>query len=377
MAVVTALATLPIAGPVRAQSPDRAGLTASDERISDLVRVWYFARLFHPDLARRDEAWDAALVAAVPPARTAKDDAAFAAVVDEMLAKAGRSHAFAPFAAPAPPVAAPPFRLVQGAAVADCVGIADVIENQSLPDPDAAVASAIRQRGLVIDCRHFASRGAAAERRSFQFISTDAWVRDQIAAVAPRALPGGADRVRFHDGYPPPAQFILDDYQNGLSDVALAPVKGGGGAETRRITFLLDATTPLESLSPIAAAQAAAIARVVVEGDAAALERHPLSLRHVRADVLTARYVYPDGRVGFRPDACVPEGRGDEALARAIALLDPHVVSQGCAAPPTGPRDATGPAPAAPGGALEAGTRVLALAKLWGAIEYFYPYQAL
>src|SRR4051794_30328961 len=77
LAAALALAIFPLAGAAR-PAPPAARDDAADGRIEDLVRVWYFARLFHPDLAGSTDAWDAALVAAVPAASVAPDEAAFA-----------------------------------------------------------------------------------------------------------------------------------------------------------------------------------------------------------------------------------------------------------------------------------------------------------
>jgi C-terminal processing protease CtpA/Prc len=361
---------------------------ARDARLADLVRAWYFARLFDPDLEGSADKWDAALVGAVPAARAAADDAAFAGVVDAMLKTIGGSAmaldgptpAAAPPAAVAPPASPPPaFRMEGGTVVASCVGIGRIGPAAAYNGAFAPVAAAVEAHGLVVDCRHLpldATNYATS-------MAAKSWIDTLFASRLTGSLASGARRMRFHDGYPPDTGQSSGGYAQGNVLVELPPllpVKGAPRAPATmpRLVLLVDptGTDPADLAGGL---QAAGRARVVAEGPPFDAGLYWLRLAHVAARIPTADYVYPDGRIGFRADACVNPGKDDEALHVAMTMLDPAMHGPAC--PPSSQAADAAPAPAAAAGGPDAappvGERVLALAKLWGTIDYFYPYKPL
>ena len=81
LALLSVLAFL--AGVSTAARPAPYALT---ERLAALGRVWLTAKFAHPRVALTGRDWDAALVAVLPPVKSAGDDKAFADAVGAMLA---------------------------------------------------------------------------------------------------------------------------------------------------------------------------------------------------------------------------------------------------------------------------------------------------
>ncbi|HEX4739158.1 MAG TPA: S41 family peptidase [Allosphingosinicella sp.] len=365
-----------------------AAMSPADARVADLVRVWYSARLFDPDLAGPKDDWDAALVAAVPAARAAPDDAAFAGVVSAMLRPIGGyviplqpPPGTAPPAVPAQPAAAPApppaFRIENGAAVASCVGIGRLSGAAAQKDAFAAVAAAASAHGLVIDCRQ-----VPYDNARYVFTQTlKAWVESVAGTEIARTLPNGGLRMRFHEGYPSEGSAGSGGYVQGNSVAELPPIRAakalGSAAGVPRLVLLADQNMP-DPWELAGGLQAAGLARVVAEGPLPEGMLYPLKQPHVFAVIPVSEYVYPNGSIGFRPDACVPYGQDEQALHVALTMLDPAARGPVC----PDQRPAASPAPAPPSDiasdrAPAVGERVLALAKLWGAIDYFYPYKSL
>lgn len=349
----------------------------SDERVGDLVRTWYFARLFHP--AAADPAvLDASFAANVAAAREAPDDAVLARVIATMLSPLGD----APTSTPAPTSATkspdPAFRAVGDIPIASCTGIAALMMANGTPDEAIRpVAALIEARGLVLDCRGFAVVQPNEDdgARYYQAYHFRNWLTGAIGSRLTRPLPAGAQRLRYHDGYATELGSTSGGYTSGTLDAALPPFPGTGGPAARKmlpLVVLVDQSTPnvTEFFAPL---QAAGLARIVAQGDAGSGSTYRLRLKHASVDVRTGDYVYPDGRLGLRPDACVAAGRDDEALKVAItALAGSRVPACPNAAPSQSP--ATTPRALEP---LGLGERMIALGKWWGAIEYFYPYKGL
>ncbi|HEY0096810.1 MAG TPA: peptidase S41, partial [Archangium sp.] len=68
-----------------AAEPTPKALPSREERLESLARLWGQVRYRHPALAYKNIDWDAALVAAIPRVEAAKDRAAYAAAVQDML----------------------------------------------------------------------------------------------------------------------------------------------------------------------------------------------------------------------------------------------------------------------------------------------------
>jgi C-terminal processing protease CtpA/Prc len=387
LAFLAAAASLAaISPPAAAQPPAQpspAAASARDpvaERIEDLVRIWYFARLFHPDLAGSSPAWEAALVAAVPAAQGARDDVEFAAAVDRMLASAGQSSAIAPPAPPTPGVgssAAPPaFRIEEGAAIASCFGITRIESQAAFDAALEPVKAASAARGMVLDCR-FIPPAIAAFLPAAAFQS---WMAEATGIVPDPAAAPGRQRMRFHDGYPTESGYTSGGYQQGTALIEQVQerrdARPPAPATAPQLVILVDGGTP-NALEVVGNLRSTGRVRLVAEGVPLREAQQVLALPHVTARIAISEYVGPDGAAPA-PDGCIAPGHAAEALHLAISMLDPSVPGPAC--PPLQPAARTQARPAAPSDPAtlpSVGERVLALAKLWGGIRYFYPYQQL
>jgi C-terminal processing protease CtpA/Prc len=349
--------------------------SAADGRVEDLVRIWYFARLFHPNLAGAEQGWDAALVAAVPKVLAAPDDAAFAGIVDDMLAAAGRSSA----SPPGPPqqslpTSPPPFRLEAGTPIASCLGLGRLASEAAFKDAVAAAKGAIAARGLVLDCRNI----PAAYADAFTPSAIRSWIAAAAGITADAGAAPGWQRVRLHDGYPPESGSTSGGYVQGTAVLALPPQRAESIAPlatAAHLVILVDETTP--NVWEVAAGlRAKGAVRIVADGSPLYDVQQSLILHHVTARIAVVDYVGPDGSTQLLADACVAAGHAEEALLLAVAMLDPAAKGPACPAGHPMPVNSAS-APADPAGAPSLGERVLALAKIWGAIEYFYPYRKL
>ncbi|HEY0115570.1 MAG TPA: S41 family peptidase [Allosphingosinicella sp.] len=382
--------------PAAAQPSERpstsapAAAQAGAERLADLIRLWNFVRLFHVDERAMTSEWERALEEAAGPALAAPDDAALAQVARRMMARIEPSPS-SPDPAPGPPAGAadvPPLRLDGGTAIISCVATARAImRNERMGPPTPEQLTAIRERGLIFDCRGFET----GDEGNQQAVAFHRWFSFSAPGFVDRPVGRGAMRQRFHDGFPPDTGLSSGGYQRGVSDSRISRLdpSPGPGAPAKRIVFIADASTP-DPWTLAGGLHAADIGGLVAQGRIAEPDLQPFSTRHLNLTVRTAEYVAPDGRAGFRADACVAAAAAEAAMSAARAMLAGRPGPR-CAVPRAAAASiAAGPAPAearvsapetpASGGAplpLSLGQRIVALAKLWGTIEYFFPYRSL
>lgn len=333
------------------------------ERLDALGRVWVFADYFNPYLGSAGVDWDQALIDAIPAVRRARTQAELRAALNTMLAASGD-----PLAgvydddAGETPAPGEVVRVEGGAAIVDCTAAGQALATNG--DAGALIASIARDdapRGTVIDCRDF--RGSDGELVAL----FDALVQARVTAP----VPGGASQVRFHDGFPTQAGSSSGGYRAGMSAVNYDPLTPQQGAKLERaLVFVIDEDMNFFA-AQLGALQAAERVRVVseraFEGDAAYLEVAGMTVRMTRG-----LYVYPDGGIGFRPDVIA---EGDAGHRAALAQLDVVTTRERPAARLMRPR----PAPRTYDGedAPSPELRLLALYRLWGMVEYLYPYKAL
>jgi C-terminal processing protease CtpA/Prc len=387
------------------------------ERLARVVRLWGTVRFHHPYLAYKDIDWDEALVAAAPRVLTAKDRLEFAAAVRTMLAALGdpathlvdttaasASAAYGDTEAPAPTTAtAPPasewprLRWVQdGVAVAD-VGPAtawsaamEMRERGRRLGPEIAKA-----KGLVFDLRP----PGAGEVASFVLLEPLA------GFLASRHTHPPARRTLRHAGYrsqrPDLAAAGYSSYFETeiADDLVPAPA-----ARPKRVVFVVGAGT---SVPPLALAlQRSGDGFIVFAGSPGEWSEESVA-EQVKVDlseglwaaVRLSELVPEPGWCGLHADLVVPQAapavRPEDGAAAATRNQDPPLAAAiGLAA--AGPAPAAAPAgtseprcePLPPGvwrpdrayetmSAPDLGHRVLAVARIWNVIHYFYAYLEL
>ena len=373
-----------VAGRASAQTrPDSADPPATIARLAGLARVWGFAKYFHPALAyRTDIDWDAALVAAIPRVRQARNAREYGAAVEAMLGRLDDPLTRVTHEAPAPkdPPANPPFgyRTTPGQVLVitagDYYAFFDPSVQQKLGEMRAALPGA---RAVVLDLR---SRSPVDSYGRLQLSGTLADLERQLTGDT-LVTPG--ERRRVYYGYEGTSAFSSGQYRTGFMVEHGTRVIPASGARNIPVVYLLNEHAGI--LTAATTMQAEGRALIVFEGD---IRRHSVGDAGVvrLADGLSAQVresepVFPDGTSGeLRPDVVVapqPGDGADAALDRAIALAQRF----------TPPRTARRLLPAAVPAAAERSYpsmrippieyRLLAAFRAWNVIEHFHPYKAL
>ncbi len=172
----------------------------------------------------------------------------------------------------------------------------------------------------------------------------------------------------------------LGPWDSGIEVVSSGSLRGEGPRTPRLVFIVGRGTTDLYPL--LMALQAHGLAQVVQEGDAPAAgvmvstfevdEGLAIAIRH-------GEWLRPNGGAGFLPDAVVPAGSGDAARDKALALLKAPWHGAVVPGPVSAPFEYAAfveraysetPYPDPP-------YRLLALFRLYNAIEYFFPYKDL
>jgi C-terminal processing protease CtpA/Prc len=329
------------------------------ERLEELGRLWVYFEFFNAYPNASGAAWDAALIETIPAVRRARSEAQYAAALEALLRRSGDPSARiltdedeARAETTSPPVP-------DGVAIASCSSIAAA---QDVPAALTELAQA--PRGAVLDCRDFESDYAQAQTL----------VSALASSRTSQTLPGGATMVRSYSGFAPEFGSTGGGYSSGLSAVQEPAIARGRRAPaTHPLVVMIDARMS-RLLPTLAALQAAGNVRLVSEGDVGSgFAGIDLGSRY--AAMSRGVYVYPNGAVGFRADATIPAADNAAALRIALEQLDA----------PTPPPTAT-PAnlPSAERRRYEDSAetppveeRLLALYRLWGTIQYFFPYRDL
>ncbi|MGH6950290.1 MAG: hypothetical protein ACREH4_05435, partial [Vitreimonas sp.] len=326
------------------------------ERLEELGRLWIYFELFSAHVATSGVDWDAALVETIPAVRRARTEAQYVAALNAMLARSGDPSARVIRDEEESQAAPPATRIEAGVAIANCSTIAAAADV-----PAALTELAQTPRGVVLDCRAFNVPWERAEA----FIA--ALARSRTA----QTLPAGATMVRAYSGYPPEEDGFRG-YSAALSLVQEASIAPGRGAPSAHpLAIVIDAGMA-PYLPTLAALRTAGAARLVADGGVGngrvwvdiGADRWALMSRGV--------YIYPNGASGFRADASA----GEDAVGAALALLSAPPAPTASAITPL----LQGRPPHAYAGDDEAPPvemRLLALYRLWGTIEYFFPYHEL
>ena len=184
-----------------AESP-QAALPSRDERLVRLGQLWGQVRYRHPYLAYKDIDWDAALIAAIPQVEAAKDRAAYAAAVQDMLEalRDPATRVVRPEEQEGPAKATAPVRELRGWEGKDVL----VLDLRALKDraalqqtrPEELRADIARAKAVIIDLR---ARGLA---------SNVPWYMSEglgnfLPYLLSQELEVPGERAVFHSGFRP------------------------------------------------------------------------------------------------------------------------------------------------------------------------------
>jgi C-terminal processing protease CtpA/Prc len=423
LAVVSVIAPNSAAGAPVAAVAAPATYPERIERLVRVVRLWGTVRFHHPYLAYKDIDWDEALVAAAPRVLAAKSRQEYAAAVGTLLDAMGDpvthlvdvrhdaagGQAGAPSAAPASPAAPaapatpaapaaptlkwPQLRWVQeGVAVVDLgpsTGWSAFVEMRE--EGRRLGAQIGKAKGLVFDLR----QPGAADVASFVLLEPAAGL------LASRRTHPPAQRTVRHAGYHTQGPAGSSGGYASFFETAFADdVVPVPGASPKRVVFAVNGDTALPPLA--LALQRSGDGFIVFEGSKAGWSEESL-VQHLKVDLgeelwaavrlselvpepgwpgLHAALTVPPAAPAPRPEdgGAAAAGDQDPALAAAIGLA-------GGSAPPAGTSGIEGPRPEPlpqgvwrPDQAYEAmsapdlGHRVLAVARIWNVIHYFYAY---
>lgn len=393
------------------------------ERLARVVRLWGTVRFHHPYLAYKDIDWDEALVAAAPRVLTAKSREEYASVVRTLLGAMGDpvthlvdarhdgadGQGAAPPAAPAAPATPaapgapaapaptwPQLRWVQeGLAVVDLGPSTGWSAYVEMREQGHRLGPQIgKAKGLIFDLR----QPDAADVASFALLEPLAGL------LASRRTHPPAQRTVRHAGYHTQGPEGTSGGYSSFFETAFADdVAPLPGASPKRVVFVVNGDT---SLPPLALAlQRSGDGFIVFEGSKGGWSEESV-VQQVRVDlgeglsaaVRLSELVPEPGWSGLHADLEVPPAapapRPEDGAAAATRNQDPALAAAiGLAAgsaPPAGTARVGGPRleplPQGvwrPDQAYEAmtapdlGHRVLAVARIWNVIHYFYAYLEL
>ena len=381
------LLLLPFA--LSAAAPAAATSTAppSADRLVHLVKLWGAVRYLHPYLAYRDLDWDGAFVAAVPKVRAAGARAEYAAAVAGMLAALGDPVTRVLPPAPAKPPASQPSKppplsrwLAEGILLLDLSPYTnatlypDLYQRIDEVKPDLAKA-----KGIVVDLRAPAPADGVPADTSY--------ILDKIAEdLVGRTVAVPAERRIVHSGYQPQRGFTSGGYASYFATAyarTYSPAASRGAGAARRVAFLIDENAGLPPLA--LALQAAGDGFVVSRGKLAETwiaDQMTVDLGEgLYAKVRTSELAPRPGWPGVHADVELPAGSAangaEGALGAALSFVEhgrPAAVPDAPPLPePVFRPDRTYPEMLAP----ELPYRLLAVARFWNVIHYFYPYLPL
>lgn len=356
----------------------------STVRLVGLARVWAHVKYVHPALATSSVDWDAALVRALPAVESAGSQEAYRGAIASLLAELG--DPVTRILGDEPPWA-------DGAASGGAALRVDVVdprtavvivpnapELETTPDLQSEICArfseAARFERVVLDLRSPAGRSRG-------------W-------LLPSGIVKCVGRLLGHDVTLAPARYVthgfymmqsvgggagggLGPWESGLTVASAGSVRAEG-ARTPRLAFIVDRGTA-DVYALLMALQGDGLAEVVQEGD---VPTAGVMVETFDSDglVLAVRHgerLRRDGGAGFVADAVVPAGSADLARARALGLLDAPRREGAVSGPVLLPyvmgafveRDESETA------YPDRAHRLLALFRLYGAIEYFFPYKGL
>lgn len=353
-----------------AAEPTAAPLPSREERLDRLARLWGQVRYRHPYLAYKDIDWDAALVKAIPQVEAAKDRAAYAAAVQDMLEalRDPATRVLRPDEQKEAAQKAPTLREPRSWEGKDVL-VLDLRTGQS---PAGLSADLGKAKAVIVDLR---ARGV--EERTTWAMSRV--LGDVLPFLLTQQLDVPGERSVYQSGYRPQSMSSSSGYAMSFLTTAGERISPKGEGKARPVIFLLDDKSSVDPR--VLTMKAAGLAQLVSEGrldDGAVVTTAKVELgAGLAASVRLSELGMP-----LRVDAVLPrrarsEGK-DETLQKALELAKK---------------------PAKKGKAREAAElpparwqpdekyadmlypkreyRLLALFRMWNVIQLFYPYKHL
>ncbi|WNG56311.1 peptidase S41 [Archangium gephyra] len=377
-----ALALGLVAFTASAAEPKPQALPSREERLESLARLWGQVRYRHPALAYKNIDWDAALVAALPRVEAAKDRAAYAAAVQDMLdaLKDPATRILRPDeqqegAQKAPSVPVRELRSWESkdVLVLDLRAVKDAAVMTTLRGkPEELRPDIARAKAVIVDLR---ARGL--EPNTVWSMSTALGRLLPFLLSEELQVPG--QRTVFHSGFRPHSLGgTSGGYATSFLTTAGEELSPKGDGKARPVIFLLDDKSYLDTRALTMKAQG--LAQLVTEGrldDGAVVEQTQVEL----GAGLTASVRLSELGIPMRADAVLPKrarSDKDETLQKALDLAK-KPAKKGKAA-----REAElPPARWQPDRKYEdmlypgREYRLLALFRAWNVIHFFYPYKHL
>ncbi|MBN1877039.1 MAG: GNAT family N-acetyltransferase [Anaerolineae bacterium] len=357
------------------------------KRLVGLCKVWGVVKYFHPYLAyRHDIDWDAALVAAIPQVNAVKDAAEYATAVQGMLAALDdpvtRVIQQEPATATTPPHEKQPSYTV----TPDGILVISINYYDDLSDffgaaqkLDTIKAEIPKARGMLFDLR--AATPSSSDMGDLQFMFRNSEIASTLSTTP---LVTAGERTRMHLGLAPQISGMGFPYTAAFQITDGRQILPAPEARELPVVFLINGWSelPPEAL----ALQIAGKAAIIVEGDASdaslGVQTYLITLSDgVSAEIRLGELISEDGAGGFFPDQVITpvasSSTDDPALTASLKLLRDFKLNP--------PQRTPLPAHAVPAPdnaypemmfpSLE--YRLLAVFRIWNAIQYFFPYKDL
>lgn len=353
-----------------AAEPAPTALPTREERLDRLARLWGQVRYRHPYLAYKDIDWDAALVEALPRVEAARDRAAYAAAVQDMLdalkdpaTRVLRSDEQKEAAQKAPTLREP-----RGWESKDVL----VLDLRTGKNPEGLSTDLSKAKAVVVDLR---ARGL--EERATWAMSEA--LGNVLPFLLSQELDVPGERSVYQSGYRPQTMNSSGGYAMSFLTTAGQRLSPRAGGKARPVVFLLDEKSYVDPR--VLTMKAVGLAQLVSEGrldDGAVVNTTKVEL----GAGLSAVVRLSELGIPLRVDAVLPkrarsEGK-DETLQKALELVK-KPAKKGKAREPSELPPARWRPDEKYADMLYPNReyRLLALFRLWNVIQLFYPYKHL
>lgn len=362
-------------------------------RLAGLCRVWGAVKYFHPYLAYKDIDWDSALIQTIPKVNRSSTAADYKSAIEGMLSFISDPNTYVLDSS----YLRPPAKINREDSLQPYMRTTDddfavivASDYGQFAEEDYAAGQlqdlfvdAAQTHGIVIDIRRLVSPANPV---------SDSIARTSFRSAFLKALPVllhddvlmASSRRRIHVGYIPQVTANANGYHSAFSyRNAVKMTAAGRDYPDVPIVFVVNAGSEV-LFDALAGLQIAHRAKVVYEGyfdQSGGIETYDMNL----PDSLTVRLrvtemIKPDGTVRFDPDLVLPFTTDTTLMASPPIRLALDLLSGKQVAPPVIGRQASSIVPNMTEAAYDdlifpdTEYRLLALFRLWNAIEYFSPY---
>jgi C-terminal processing protease CtpA/Prc len=350
-------------------------------RLAAVGRLYNAVRFFHPALGQVGIDWDGAVAEVLPAIRTAETVAEYRGALERLLTVLDD----------------PATRVVDAGEPLDTVGHEPPITTRSIGDSVLVIRLLLGKAadfvGVTGALSALDSTVAAVHAVILDLRAPVGWIHPEEttgyvlreSGLAQRLLPGlvaaPGYRTRLHEGYQADdATTASNLYHQGWQITPGDVLNGQDSSRTRRTAVLVNERSELPSLALAVAASGAGF--LIGEGAgsrAIGAETARLSLGEgLDVQLRLSELISAEGTTVNVIDTVVPAATGDTdfALATALILLQrPHEARRSREALPITPSPAKDEA--ASTSFPPTSLRLIALYRLWGAIQYFHAYSDL